>query len=98
MSTPVNGPVTCQLLPIWVGDQDTLEWGKPTALFHLVHDVADIAITPVNERYVDQPLGEIMIVAVDSLDARREIWKMSGRNKGSPPVTLISALGMSVAA
>ena len=64
-----------QLLPIWVGDQDTLQWGKPTALFHLVHDLADISITPVNERYVDQPLGEILIVAVDSLDARREIWK-----------------------
>jgi NAD(P)-dependent dehydrogenase (short-subunit alcohol dehydrogenase family) len=64
-----------QLLPIWVGDQDTLQWGKPTALFHLVHDLADISITPVNERYVDQALGEIVVVAVDSLEARREIWK-----------------------
>jgi hypothetical protein len=63
-----------QLLPIWVGDQDTMEWGKATALFHLVHDLADIAITPVNERYTDQPLGEIVISAVDSLDARRSIW------------------------
>jgi NAD(P)-dependent dehydrogenase (short-subunit alcohol dehydrogenase family) len=64
-----------QLLPIWVGEQDTLSWKKPTALFHLVHDLADISITPVNERYVDQALGEIVIVAVDSLEARREIWK-----------------------
>ena len=64
-----------QLLPIWVGEQDTLSWKKPTALFHLVHDLADISITPVNERYVDQPLGEIVIVAVDSLEARREIWQ-----------------------
>jgi tRNA A37 threonylcarbamoyladenosine dehydratase len=64
-----------QLLPIWVGDQDTMSWKKPIALFHLVHDLADISITPVNERYVDQPLGEIVIVAVDSLEARREIWK-----------------------
>jgi hypothetical protein len=63
-----------QLLPIWVGDQDTLQWGKPTALFHLVYDLADISITIKNERYVDQPLGEIVIVAVDSLDVRRLIW------------------------
>jgi tRNA A37 threonylcarbamoyladenosine dehydratase len=63
-----------QLLPMWVGDQDTLEWGKPTALFHLVYDLADITITIKNEKYVDQPLGEIVIVAVDSLDAHRLIW------------------------
>jgi NAD(P)-dependent dehydrogenase (short-subunit alcohol dehydrogenase family) len=63
-----------QLLPMWVGDQDTLTWKKTTALFHLVHDLADIAITPVNERYTDQPLGEIVIFAVDSVDARRSIW------------------------
>jgi NAD(P)-dependent dehydrogenase (short-subunit alcohol dehydrogenase family) len=69
-----------QLLPMWVGDQDTMEWGKATALFHLVHDVADIAITPINERYTDQPLGEIVIAAiviaaVDSLDTRQSIWE-----------------------
>ena len=46
-----------QLPPISVGDRDTLQWAKTTALFHLVHDPADITITPVNERYVDQPLG-----------------------------------------
>jgi hypothetical protein len=63
-----------QLLPIWVGDQDTSQWGKPTALFHLVYDLADISITIKNERYVDQPLGEIVIVAADSLDVRRLIW------------------------
>jgi hypothetical protein len=63
-----------QLLPIWVGNQDTMQWGKPTALFHLVHDLADIAITPINERYTNQPLGEILISAVDSLDVRRSIW------------------------
>jgi hypothetical protein len=40
-----------------VGDQDTLKWAKTTALFHLVHDVADISITIKNEKYVDQPLA-----------------------------------------
>ena len=63
-----------QLLPMRVGDQDTLQWAKTTALFHLVHDLADISITPINERYTDQPLGEIVISAVDSLDARRSLW------------------------
>jgi hypothetical protein len=69
-----------QLLPIWVGDQDTMEWGKATALFHLVHDLADIAITPINERYTDQPLAEIVISAVDSLDARQSIWAQVQRS------------------
>jgi NAD(P)-dependent dehydrogenase (short-subunit alcohol dehydrogenase family) len=64
-----------QLLPIWVGEQDTLQWAKTTALFHLVWDLADITIDHRNEKYVDQPLGEIVVVAVDSLEARREIWK-----------------------
>jgi hypothetical protein len=63
-----------QLLPIWVGEQDTLKWAKTTALFHLVHDLADISITPKYERYTDQPLGEIVISAVDSLEVRRSIW------------------------
>ena len=64
-----------QLLPMWVGDQDTMQWAKTTALFHLVHDLADITIDPMNERYVDQHLGEIVIVAVDDLDVRRVIWE-----------------------
>ena len=63
-----------QLLPFWVGDQDTMSWNKATALFHLVHDLADVQITPRMERYVDQPLGEIVISAVDSLEVRRSIW------------------------
>ncbi len=64
-----------QLLPMWVGDQDTLGWAKTTALFHLAYDLADIEITPCNERYTAQPLGEIVIAAVDSLEARRAIWE-----------------------
>ena len=63
-----------QLLPMWVGDQDTIGWKKTTSLFHLIHDLADISIIPIHERYTDQPLGEIVISAVDSLDARRSIW------------------------
>ncbi len=64
-----------QLLPLWVGNQDTLAWKKTTALFHLVHDLAGITITNKHEKFVDQPLGEIVISAVDSLDARRAIWE-----------------------
>ena len=63
-----------QLLPMWVGDQDTLQWAKTTTLFHLVHDLADISITPIHECYTDQPLGKIVIPAVDSLNVRRSIW------------------------
>jgi len=47
-----------QLLPIWVGNQDTLQWAKTTALFHLVHDLADISITPINERYTESLDGK----------------------------------------
>jgi tRNA A37 threonylcarbamoyladenosine dehydratase len=64
-----------QLLPMWVGDQDTLGWKKTTALFHLAHDLADVAIQPLHEKFVDQPLGEVVISAVDSLPARRAIWE-----------------------
>ncbi len=64
-----------QLLPIWVGDQDTMGWAKTTALFHLVHDLTDIAITPEHERYTSQSLGEIVISAVDSMAVRAAIWE-----------------------
>jgi len=57
-----------------VANRDTLQLAKITALFRLVHDLADMYITPAHERYTDQPLGEIDISAVDSLDARRSIW------------------------
>ena len=63
-----------QLLPMLVGDQDTLGWKKTTALACLVSDLADISIMNRHEKFVDQPLGEIVISAVDSLDARRAIW------------------------
>jgi tRNA A37 threonylcarbamoyladenosine dehydratase len=46
-----------QLFSMWVGDQGTLQWAKTTALFHLVHDLADIEIQPIHERYTNQPLG-----------------------------------------
>jgi len=69
-----------QLLPVREGIRthcpirNTLSYKKTTTLFHLVHDLADITITPVHEYYVDQPLGETIISAVDSLDAHRSIW------------------------
>ncbi len=69
-----------QLLPIWVGDQDTMGWAKTTALFHLVHDLTDIAITPEHERYTDQPLGEIVIAAVDSMAVRKAIWERASQS------------------
>jgi tRNA A37 threonylcarbamoyladenosine dehydratase len=62
-----------RLLPLWVGDQDTVKWAKTTALFHLVHDLADTSITPKYERYTDQSLGEIVISGVYSLEVRRQI-------------------------
>ena len=64
-----------QLLPIFDGGQDTIGQPKVAALASLVSDLCDTGITARCEKYVDQPLGEIVILAVDSLEARREIWK-----------------------
>jgi hypothetical protein len=77
-----------QLLPLYqdVSDYDPntghpyLDWEstigqrKVNTLYDLTYRLTGVEIVPVSSRYVGQPLGEIVISAVDSLDARRAIW------------------------
>lgn len=51
--------------------------GKPkvNALQELVFDFTKIKIIPKQERYVDQELSGILITAVDSMAARKQIWE-----------------------
>ncbi len=77
-----NGPN--QLLPLSASDRvkGDLFYGayKVHALAHLIYDLTLTLITPVAERYVRQPLGEIAVSAVDSMAARQQIWQAA---KGS---------------
>jgi molybdopterin/thiamine biosynthesis adenylyltransferase len=77
-----------QLLPLYQDvpeyDPDTyssyLDWEstigqhKVNTLYNLTYRLAGVEIVPVPSRYVGQPLGEIVICAVDSLETRRQIW------------------------
>jgi hypothetical protein len=47
---------------------------KVYAMDDLTHQLTGIRLQARHERYTDQPLGEIVISAVDSLEARRQIW------------------------
>ena len=64
-----------QLLPMSIGDATTVGTYKVLMLSRLVWELTGVRITPVAMRYTNQPLGEIVIAAVDSLDARRAIWE-----------------------
>jgi 2-polyprenyl-6-methoxyphenol hydroxylase-like FAD-dependent oxidoreductase len=63
-----------QLLPLYVGGESTIGWPKVKALFHMIDDMAHIDIEPHEELYVSQDVGQIVIVGVDSLEARRNVW------------------------
>jgi hypothetical protein len=69
-----------QLLPMliaaneWSGEENWLGRPKVNALHELVYELTGVQIIPVPSRYTNQPLGEIVISAVDSLEARRQIW------------------------
>ena len=77
-----NGPN--QMLPLSASDRlkGDLFYGvyKVHALARLVYDMTLTAIRPVAERYVGQPLGEIVVSAVDSMAARRQIWSSALRS------------------
>jgi hypothetical protein len=60
--------------------ESTIGQHKATTLYSLTYRLAGVEIVPVSSRYVDQPLGEIVISAVDSLDARRAIWKQAAQS------------------
>jgi hypothetical protein len=70
-----------QLLPMYTFNQATggyesyLGCCKVGALANLTEELTGVDITDIPLRYTDQPLGEIVISAVDSLEARRQIWE-----------------------
>jgi hypothetical protein len=84
----VNGPN--QMLPISRSDYTTGDTfygaSKVHALAQLVQQMTLVAIAPRAERYVDQPLSEIVIAAVDAMEVRRQIWHAA---KGDPAVSLL---------
>jgi hypothetical protein len=63
-----------QLLPLYTHSQ-TIGYAKVYALDDLTRQLTGIRLQAHHQRYTDQPLGEIVISAVDSLDARRQIWE-----------------------
>ena len=58
---------------------------KVAALLDIVYEFTGVEIKPVNELYKDQELKGIVISAVDSMKARKLIWR---RLKGIPGVDL----------
>lgn len=56
--------------------------GKPkvNALQSIIHDFEGITISARNEKYHGQRLSGIVIVCVDSMDARIQIWKFVKNN------------------
>ena len=78
----------CTHITVW--DDDILaehnvsnQWCRPSAvgrpkvdaLAELVWDLAEVRIHPRNERYRGQRLEGVVIVAVDSMTSRMEVWK-----------------------
>jgi hypothetical protein len=48
---------------------------KVEALSEVIGMFADTHIEPIQEMYVDQPLSGLIVSAVDSMAARKQIWK-----------------------
>lgn len=69
-----------QLLPMFMESDNpddmisSIGVPKVVALQQLVWNLCAVAIDEKAEKYTNQPLGEIVVVGVDSLKARREIW------------------------
>lgn len=59
--------------------KEDLDKPKVAALAEQCESQADCAITARAERYVAQPLSGVVIAAVDSMDARNEIWEKGVR-------------------
>ena len=84
----------CSNMSVW--DSDTLERvnipnqlckvseiGSPKvdALARLTKELTGIAIQPVNSRYRGQKLRDVVVSAVDNMNARINLWKRAKRRK-----------------
>jgi len=64
--------------------QDTMGMAKVDALQQLVEELAGLTISTKNQRYRGQRLEGLVVSAVDSMDARQEIWKRVRFNAAVP--------------
>jgi len=87
----------CSDITVW--DSDTLEdlnvpnqlckpsmVGKPKvdALAELVYELAEVRIHPIRQRYAGQSLEGVVIVTVDNMTCRQNIWKRAKLNRKIP--------------
>lgn len=59
---------------------------KVAALAEIVMDFADVALSTKAERFCDQPVEGVVVVCVDSMDQRQQIWR---RVRFAPQVPLL---------
>jgi len=84
----------CSDITVW--DSDTLEdlnvpnqlckpsmVGKPKvdALAELVYELAEVRIQPIRQRYAGQSLEGVVIVTVDNMTCRQNVWKRAKLNR-----------------
>jgi hypothetical protein len=60
--------------------------GKPKvdALAELVYELAEVRIKPINQRYAGQSLEGVVIVTVDNMTCRQNVWKRAKLNRKIP--------------
>ena len=62
-------------IPNQICRPDKIGMKKTEALAGLIDELCGVKITSRGVKYVGQRLSKLVIVAVDSMDARRSIWK-----------------------
>ena len=87
----------CPNITVW--DADTLEYlnipnqlckpsmvGKPKAeaLAELVYELTELEIKQINRRYMGQRLEGVVIVTVDNMTTRQNVWKRAKLNQRVP--------------
>lgn len=58
--------------------------------------VDDVVIEPINERYMRQPLSEVVICCIDSMEGRHSIWRSVKRQRsktGDPKLYVDTRMG-----
>lgn len=77
----------------WYGPKH-LGQKKVAALQELVHDLTGATITAKSVKYVKQPMGQVVICGVDSMDTRIKIWRWV--QKHQPKVYIDGRMGAEV--
>lgn len=93
-----------QLYPMQIADVgpdygrwvDTLEKTKVDVLNEMVKQFSNIAVRTNFERYEDQPLSGIVISAVDSMRARKDIWQQVLEQRSTIQLYIEARMGAEV--